>query len=72
MNLGRLWQPQGKRTEANELLASIYGWFTEGVDTADLQEEGVTGGAGLTLVHTAHRQQACSTGEYHSIECQVA
>jgi predicted ATPase len=38
MSLGRLWQQQGKRTEANELLASIYGWFTEGFDTADLQE----------------------------------
>ena len=36
--LGRLWQQQGKRAEARELLASIYGWFTEGFDTADLQE----------------------------------
>ena len=33
-----LWQPQGKRTEAYELLAPVYGWFTEGLDTADLQE----------------------------------
>jgi predicted ATPase len=38
MSLGRLWQQQGKRTEAYELLAPIYGWFTEGFDTADLQE----------------------------------
>jgi predicted ATPase len=37
MRLSRLWQRQGKRYEANQLLASIYGWFTEGVDTADLQ-----------------------------------
>jgi len=37
-NLARLWQQQGKRTEAHELLAPIYGWFTEGFDTADLQE----------------------------------
>jgi class 3 adenylate cyclase/tetratricopeptide (TPR) repeat protein len=37
MSLGRLWQHQGKRTEARELLASVYGWFTEGFDTADLQ-----------------------------------
>src|SRR5262249_13532293 len=36
--LSRLWQCQGKRTEAHELLAPIYGWFTEGFDTADLQE----------------------------------
>jgi predicted ATPase len=38
MSLSRLWQCQGKRAEAYELLAPIYGWFTEGFDTADLQE----------------------------------
>jgi predicted ATPase len=38
MGLSRLWQQQGKRAEAYELLAPIYGWFTEGFDTADLQE----------------------------------
>jgi predicted ATPase len=38
MSLGRLWQQQGKRDEAHDLLAPIYGWFTEGFDTADLQE----------------------------------
>jgi predicted ATPase len=38
MRLSRLWQQQGKRDEARELLAPIYGWFTEGFDTADLQE----------------------------------
>jgi TOMM system kinase/cyclase fusion protein len=38
MRLARLWQPQGKRDAARELLAPIYGWFTEGFDTADLQE----------------------------------
>jgi predicted ATPase len=38
MSLARLWQHQGKRTEARELLAPIYSWFTEGFDTADLQE----------------------------------
>jgi class 3 adenylate cyclase/predicted ATPase len=38
MSLSRLWQQQGKCTEARELLAPIYGWFTEGFDTADLQE----------------------------------
>jgi predicted ATPase/class 3 adenylate cyclase len=37
-SLSRLWQQQGKRTEARELLAPIYGWFTEGFDTPDLQE----------------------------------
>jgi predicted ATPase len=38
MSLSRLWQQQGTRAEARELLAPIYGWFTEGFDTADLQE----------------------------------
>jgi predicted ATPase len=37
-SLARLWQQQGKRAEAHHLLAPIYGWFTEGFDTADLQE----------------------------------
>jgi ATP/maltotriose-dependent transcriptional regulator MalT len=38
LSLSRLWQQQGKRAEAHELLASVYSWFTEGFDTADLQE----------------------------------
>ena len=38
MSLSRLWQQQGKQAEARALLAPIYGWFTEGFDTADLQE----------------------------------
>jgi hypothetical protein len=38
VSLSRLWQQQGKRAEARALLAPIYGWFTEGFDTADLQE----------------------------------
>jgi predicted ATPase len=38
MSLSRLWQGQCKRAEARDLLAPIYGWFTEGLDTADLQE----------------------------------
>jgi predicted ATPase len=38
MSLSRLWQCEGKRAEARELLAPVYGWFTEGFDTADLQE----------------------------------
>jgi class 3 adenylate cyclase/predicted ATPase len=38
VSLSRLWQRQGKRTEAYDLLAPVYGWFTEGFDTADLQE----------------------------------
>jgi len=38
LSLSRLWQSQSKRAEAYQLLAEIYGWFTEGFDTADLQE----------------------------------
>jgi predicted ATPase/class 3 adenylate cyclase len=37
-SLARLWQAQGKRQEASELLAPVYGWFTEGFDTADLKD----------------------------------
>jgi len=38
LNLARLWQMQGKRGEARQLLADIYGWFTEGFDTLDLRD----------------------------------
>ena len=38
MSLARLWQQQNKRAEAQQLLAGVYGWFTEGFDTADLQD----------------------------------
>jgi predicted ATPase len=38
MSLCRLWQRQGKREEARQLLAEIYGWFTEGFDTPDLKD----------------------------------
>jgi predicted ATPase len=37
-SLARLWREQGRRGEARELLAPVYGWFTEGFDTADLKE----------------------------------
>jgi predicted ATPase len=38
MSMGRLWQRQGRLVEARELVAPVYGWFTEGFDTADLSE----------------------------------
>jgi predicted ATPase len=38
VSLARLWQQQGKKEEAHQLLSDIYGWFTEGFDTKDLQE----------------------------------
>ena len=37
-DLARLWGEQGRRAEARDLVASVYGWFTEGFDTADLKE----------------------------------
>ena len=38
ISLARLWRDQGKRDEARDLLAPVYGWFTEGFDTLDLKE----------------------------------
>jgi predicted ATPase len=38
MSLARLWRSQGKPQQARELLAPVYGWFTEGFDTLDLKE----------------------------------
>jgi predicted ATPase len=38
MSMARLWRDQGKRNEARNLLAPVYGWFTEGFDTLDLKE----------------------------------
>ena len=38
MSLSRLWQQQGKKKEAHDLLVEVYNWFTEGFDTKDLQE----------------------------------
>jgi adenylate cyclase len=37
-SLARLWQSQGQREEAQQVLGDIYGWFAEGFDTADLQD----------------------------------
>ena len=38
MSMARLWRDQGKAQQARELLAPVYGWFTEGFDTRDLKE----------------------------------
>ena len=38
MSMARLWRSQGKPQQARELLAPVYGWFTEGFDTRDLKE----------------------------------
>ena len=38
MSMARLWRDQGKRQQARDLLAPVYGWFTEGFDTLDLKQ----------------------------------
>ena len=38
MSMARLWRDQGKREEGRDLLAPVYGWFTEGFDARDLKE----------------------------------
>jgi predicted ATPase len=38
MSMARLWRDQGKRQQARDLLAQVYGWFTEGFDTLDLKQ----------------------------------
>jgi predicted ATPase len=49
MSMARLWRDQGKRDAARDLLAPIYGWFTEGFDTRDLKAgQGPAGRAGVT------------------------
>ncbi len=60
MSLSRLWQQQGKQDEALELLAPMYGWFTEGFDTADLQEA-----KALLDMCVGHRPPVCR-GPYPS------
>jgi predicted ATPase len=40
MSMARLWRDQGKRDGARDLLAPVYGWFTEGFDTLDLKQAG--------------------------------
>jgi hypothetical protein len=42
MGLARLWRDQGKRREARDLLATVYGWFSEGLDTPVLHCEEIT------------------------------
>ena len=58
MSMARLWRDQGKRDEARELLAPVYGWFTEGFDTLDLKEAKALLGVGV------ERQRMWSTRLY--------
>jgi TolB-like protein len=56
ISLARLWQSQGKTEEAQKMLAEIYGWFTEGFDTKDLQEA-------KTLLETLQDREVEGQGE---------
>jgi predicted ATPase len=56
MSLSRLWEQQGKKDEARQMLTEIYGWFTEGFDTADLQE------AKALLESLEHETQTSDSG----------
>ena len=61
MSLARLWQRQGKRAEARELLAPIYGWFTEGFDTAGAPgSQGAARRAGGLMIHSMATPVACA------------
>jgi predicted ATPase len=64
MSMARLWRDRGKRDEARDLLAPVYGWFTEGFDTRDLREtkalldESAARRRYLTLIPPAARPSA--------------
>ncbi|MGA8110706.1 MAG: hypothetical protein WB974_14810, partial [Acidobacteriaceae bacterium] len=78
-SLARLWQCQGKRQDAYELLAPVYGWFTEGFDTKDLQEAksllaelGVVEAELFVQRRDGLRRETVPDGRYRSAECQAA
>ena len=57
-NLASLWLDRGRRSDARELLAPIYGWFTEGFDTSDLQKAKALLDAPFFVVSGTHRSLA--------------
>ena len=61
MSMARLWRDQGKPQQARELLAPVYGWFTEGFDTLDLREAS-KGSAGGTARRKANFREAACLG----------
>ncbi len=64
MSLARLWWTQGKDTEARHLLEEIYGWFTEGFGTKDLQEaEALLLALGGTVTRTGEERRKAEEGK---------
>jgi hypothetical protein len=61
MSMARLWRDQGKRDEARDLLAPVYGWFSEGFDTLDLQDA-------IALLD----ELSCASGPGHPAETSSA
>ena len=56
MSMARLWRDQGKPQQARELLAPVYGWFTEGFDTLDLKEaKALLEGVGVVSLYWLHK-----------------
>ena len=62
MSMARLWRDQGKREEARDLLAPVYGWFTEGFDTLDLKEAKTLLGSELYRRSRTFRRQHFARG----------
>ncbi|MGC1884888.1 MAG: hypothetical protein WA709_02090 [Stellaceae bacterium] len=68
MSLARLWAEQGRRSEARDLLAPIYAWFTEGFDTADLKDAKTLLDK---LTEPAPRRSTCSKRQAHALPLPV-
>jgi predicted ATPase len=66
MSLSKLWQSQGKKVEAHRMLAEIYGWFTEGFETADLKD------AKVLLEELEGQAKVTFTGRHKSREKESA
>jgi predicted ATPase len=63
MSLARLWRDRGKGDEARELLAPVYGWFTEGFDTLDLKEAKAL--LGISVPASGAHGRAARAADHH-------
>ena len=71
MSMARLWRDQGKRDEARELLAPVYGWFTEGDLMPELMPEKSSDFLEDACLEVARRQPGCSELESRSDACFI-